>query len=503
MTKKVINAFSMFTIALVSLCLAGWPTKPEPFYTSPPKISELPRTYTLEKPIITERKPFNLTIRERNHDNGKAIEHVNSPSSNIQFGAKVVISLPHEALRVKQRLQELESQRSKRELSESDKKELREGIFRSATFDKALQIMERELIRQGFNVIDRSKLEAELRDTRDRGGKDSKIVNDYGQLKIVLDEQLRDGQITKEAYRRELSKILEFQEQFGTRKREEQEITDIAEIIRATKFKKGELRAEYLFEVLYMDIEISSKSSIDIQNKHETQALLDQYPKLVFGDYTGPNQSTAYLPSEIPSPFWNATFSAKIIRIRDGSVVWIGEHKVDSLDAEENGVSLNFKIRQQVANEERLGDAIKNYNRSLASLGNNAKQARNRLKKVYSDAANPREEPDATAAENWTEQTKKNITKAEENYKTALYELKKKINNQPENLKVEYEYIVEPVKMEPDLRKFKRAGPEADATEILESKEELSEHINTLITEVTRDLIKTIKISPLSSSSSL
>lgn len=272
-------------------------------------------------------------------------------SHKVAFGSSVVINVP----------QEIFEDQSQQEGKEQD--------FKTKDFfSEAEQAIEKEFIKDGFRVLSRAKLEAELRRLRDESRCDlSEIRCLYSQVspevRPILDDlkaRFEKKQISAREY---ADQIAEFRDQMQTSSRgrsrsgEEKELTDISEVIRAAQ--SSAINADYILQINVFDTNKQLRAKTDLRQNDEIRAFLREHSK-----------AQALMESEeahsLSCAIVGATLNAKLIHVKSGEIVWIGNHELNELSAGVQKLTMEFGQRTYVTNERQVQNFVATQNTEQA-----------------------------------------------------------------------------------------------------------------------------------------
>lgn len=480
---KTTQIFKGISILLLSSFLISCGSKMfEPIYYKMPTAKSIPQvTY------LTKRKYPGVEIKMLNLDiSGTMVpeteNYFNNPGalySKDSSAPKVIISIPIE--------------RSKYKKEGKITNVGKDGaIYKSdGYYNEAEQAIEGALIRQGFNVLDRSKFEAKLRDLRDRGNDrrywwmDYEALiesNKFDKVREILDDKLKNKEITQKEYitqTDELNKISTVGLPGKNRDKEKNEMNDIAEVIRAAQ--TGKDRADYLMQINGVNIQEVSKRKISISDRQEVKNFLKSCPglKLGFG--------LSELPPSLKTPWLRVQFNAKLIHIESGSIVWLGTHSLESPAAEK--IKINIQVTKRTSNGIAVNNAIDNYNQKLRTRLKKAKETRDDLNGYYRKASSPIKLSDKNAVANYTSSLKKSISELENKLDNEIRQLESINSMKPSAAKSDwaFEYSISEPIYSPNFL-F------SSIEELAEAEERLKVHQSKLIKAVANSLIKTIII---------
>lgn len=486
------------TPIVAALCLAacGKPTS-QALFTAPPQLEESPEFRPLamrqapqptRDQLVLSLEPGSTTPDERNV--------VNSPgarSSEPDARPSVIISVPAEATMAARRAAQLRQQgripnaAADSALNESDMESFRTDGY----YNQAEQQVETALLRRGFNVLDRAKFEAQLREMRDRA--DVQGNRCWGDICDVartagfdvamtrLKKMLEDGEVTLEQYQSSVAEMeRQSQRSAPGQRRVEDEMIDIAEVIRAVQL--GEDQADYLLQINDVRVEPSYDRQFNIGAFAETRAFLERNPGLTLGSAQG------QLPSAIPAKWFRATFNAKLMDVRTGSIVWLGDHTLESRHAEPQGIEIRIDVERRVANADRVNASLRAYNERGERLADEVEQLRAEIQKTYEQGSAAREFETEEAMLRWQQQTRDEAAELERQYRDTRAALAEHAGNRPADFDAawEFAYVVGEPQVSPNLTDV-AAGDVA-------ARERLEEHRSDLIRAVTSSLINTIVV---------
>lgn len=192
-----------------------------------------------------------------------------------------------------------------------------EALRSAATFNDLEQQVEFALLDKGFDLRDRSKFEA--RRIRDDGDADS--------------------------------------------------IETQAELLNAAQGPDGQSLADYVLQINEIRTERDKVTRID---------PLD-YPQVVNFANANPGLAESGAISEIVVKHVEASFNAKIIKVDTGSIMWVGTHKVNSMDLPPRGVEVTISVTPTPKNLDDLVNEAKDYENQLDKAYRSAKARRDAL----------------------------------------------------------------------------------------------------------------------------
>jgi hypothetical protein len=240
--------------------------------------------------------------------------------------------------------------------------------------------------------------------------------------------------------------------------------------------------SDYLFQVDVLEITPSTDRAFRIADRPETRAHVEENPGLAVGD--GVNS----LPASIPSRWYRARFVARLLDVETGSIVWLGDHELESPAAEERGITIRIDTERRVENEREVNGRITDYNARGARLTEEARELRTSLAATYVEGSQAREfERDEEVVE-WQERLRAEAARLEREYRDTLDELASlaAAPPRPEDAPWAFYYEVGAPLVEPDLS--------PDGAEAPAAQEALANHRARLIRTVVTALIDTILI---------
>lgn len=269
--------------------------------------------------------------------------------------AKIVISVPYE-----------EQMREKRQKqNESDTSDDEEGTTFKTTgyFNKAEQQIEKSLIAKNYIVLDRSKFEAKLRDQRAKEQHTRNYDGKRAEMEAAR-SRMDAGQLTEEQWAQEIRNIEKkyhvVTEDGGARSRgETKELVDNSELIRAAQ--EGEVRADYILQVNRFDTDALSDTPVYLVDRPEVENLCHENPGLRQALERGGVAS-------ISKPGFFGLLNAKLIEVQTGAIVWVGDHRVESINVLNKGLKIEVPVTKTCSNAGSVQSAIANHNAELKAL---------------------------------------------------------------------------------------------------------------------------------------
>lgn len=264
----------------------------------------------------------------------------------IKKGSSVVINVPES---ISEKNMQSHTQRN------TDDQDFKTKNF----FNEAEQQIERELIRRGFNVKSRSKFEAKLRSMRDRT--DSVDRNYYWNVynSVAPEHQSILNELKKKHERNEISarqfadQLKEFQSPITKRRNEnEKELTDISEVIRAAE--AGAVKADYILQINIFETDNAERATADLNNLAIVRNFVSSKDTLQRQFNNGKNSFTCVSLA--------AKLNAKLLHVKTGNIVWIGEHSVNEYTASNNKIKAKLSSQRQVTNKSEIRNFINHQN---------------------------------------------------------------------------------------------------------------------------------------------
>ncbi len=255
---------------------------------------------------------------------------------------------------------------------------------------------------------------------------------------------------------------------------------DLSRVIRAVQ--SGERPADYLFLVERFSISPASDRSLDIGRLPETRAYAEQNPGLRVGDAVGD------VPTQVPTRWYRAEMSARLLDVGTGSIVWLGSHDVESPDAESDGIMVRIATERRVANVETINSAIADWNERTVQLTQEARDLQQEIRGVYAEGSQSRTFETEEAALAWQRTTAAEADRLEENYRDVLARLTQLASSPPPAIELPWDtyYVVGRPQLDPDFS--------ADGSEDAARGERIQAHLERLVRTVATSLINTIII---------
>lgn len=469
--RQILNIFVLSTVGCLIFCYGCTNQR-----TVPPLFTSAPQQELPDDPVLLEvpQAPAPISIplsiqipRQETLVNPK--NSVMRQGSVIKSGSSVVISVPAS---IYQQIRK-----------SSDGETPNKLWFRTDGYFNVLeQYIERGLILVGFNVKDRSKFEAKLRDLRDSGDVIRSSDSSYSIALSDLKKKLDAGKLTSEEFVEQSKQLRDklLDPYKGSYNREE--MTDISEVIRAAQ--DGDVMADYVLQVNEGAVEHYSGEPLQLGVRPEVQKVIRENPRLRIGS-AGENNT---IPATLEQPWAQARFNAKLIDVKTGIIDWTGEYSIDSLAVLNDGVQIIIGIRKRPSNAKSIIGGIESYNNQLRSAYQKVIDEKRKLDSAYYEAMRSvTYEGSRMYGENIQVRRRREVEQAENLYLHQLSEYKRIAQYQPPEMKMDwiYDYDVDDPVVIPDL-----SQPQTK-----EEERRKDEHVKDLGAKVTYDLLSTIKMS--------
>uniref|UniRef100_A0A486XJ39 Lipoprotein n=1 Tax=Rheinheimera sp. BAL341 TaxID=1708203 RepID=A0A486XJ39_9GAMM len=306
--------------------------------SSPGALISMPQAPAAE----TDNVSFMVTTEKKDLLNDNVVQ---SRAFPIPVGSSVVIAVP--------------DKKSKTQDSHG-------GDFKTdGFFSAAEQQIERSLLRNGFQVKDRAKFEAILRDLRDARGVNTGRWSRYGfderdfdpamrPLLQRLTEQLDKKEISESEFYTQLEELrskARISSESRSRSEGEDELTDISEVIRAAS--ASDVRADYVLQIHEFQTLKLRDERINLFNFAPVREFMNRHPDL----------ERHFISRQFfPCQSLEASLNAKLIHVKTGNVVWIGNHSATELDTEQSAMQLELTYQKQVANYNKVREFVEYQN---------------------------------------------------------------------------------------------------------------------------------------------
>lgn len=451
----------------------------EPLYTEIPAIAPIPSLTFVDSIQIPAEELKELVINLHVEKEPIKEEYINKPGAKIKLGKSpsILIAVPQEIVVSGKKLKAFRSENKENKIFGT------EGYFNVAE-----QAIEQALLTHGFNVLDRSKFEAKLRDLRDKANIKPWYWNDWtakllesGEYEVVKQEyqnQFEEGSIDASQLNEVVQVIKMYREGGAGKKRENDEMNDVAEMIRAAQ--TGSERADYLLQINEVSLYETGENIIMIKDLPEVKQFIKENKGLQFGKT--PNT----LPLSVTTNWLRTTCTAKLIEIQTGSIVWMGSHEIESNNADQTKIT--FQVVKNIANDTEVNGKINTYNTEIATLNKELKSIEKELYTSYMEASRKRKFESSDAMNAYKKRLVFKIENLEDSFVTTNNNLIKKLKNPPKIAKEpwKYAYAISSPISSPNLSFKSKLTTKA--------KQILVKHQKKLIKKVVNSLIETINI---------
>ncbi len=354
------------------------------------------------------------------------------------------------------------------------------GFRTDGYFNELEQYIERGLLAVGLQAKDRAKFEAKLRDVRDSGAAVRGADDSYAIALASLQRDLDNDKITRDAFAEKAKQLRDKLLDPSAGSRNRKELSDISEVIRAAQ--DGDVMADYVLQVNDLAVTPYSGTPLQLATRLEVQAALNANPGLRVGGDAGKS-----IPSDLPQPWAQARFNAKLIDAKTGSIDWVGEYTIESLAVLNDGITITIGLRRNTANAKSVVDAATEYNGRVRDAYQRALSAKNQLDSTYEEVMQPvRYEGNAEQGQYIQDRRRNQVQQAEQNYERALSVYQDTVRREPAAARAEwiYDYDVDAPVVTPDL-----LNPKTE-----DEQRRLLEHVRALGFKVTHDLLGTMKV---------
>jgi len=378
----------------------------------------------------------------------------------IDKSPKVVIALPVE---------------SRRSMSSAETLNKTDAFKTEGYINESESNVEKEFMRFGFSLVDRSKFEAKLRTVRDSGKKDSGSSFYFDEKIRLLKKQFDTKKISESDYLKQINR-LEQEKDTNRRAASQKEIVDMSELIRAAQ-SKG-VQADYILQLNKIEEYQGYPLSISIIDNPQLQRYLKKNPTIQY------NTTKSTLPTEFTIKVFQVRFSAKLINVQNGKVVWTGEHELNSLDIED--IELVFSILKKDISSADMNKKIQDENQKIQDEYDSAVVNYNQLEKLYATTSKKREYDDSSKQIATEKSLRSSIQKNENELKSINTQIKE-FNDLSKNFEFqpEFYYEISNLTIKPNLT----VGNYVSQYE----KREIQKHREKLLNITIRSLIETIK----------
>ncbi|WP_342120591.1 hypothetical protein [Pseudoduganella sp. OTU4001] len=233
-------------------------------------------------------------------------------------------------------------------------------------FNDAEQQIERVLITNGFRVLSRSKFEAKLRTLRDEARCNltnysclySQVSEDMRPILDDLTKKFERQQIDGTVYAEELKKFRDkFQTSSTGKKRAEgdKELTDISEVIRAAE--AGDVHANYILQINKFETDQRMLIKADLNHNAKIRDFVRNNPEI---------KSEFDRSHEVSCAAVGASLNAKLVDVKTGEIVWIGNHQLNEFSSGVHKVSFELGSEKYVANARQIEQFVNFQNTEAA-----------------------------------------------------------------------------------------------------------------------------------------
>lgn len=454
---------NIVVFSLMTLLLGACSIKSPALYETKQKIPEIENVVIKQnvEPVKIQKKNFSIKYDARKTKPNRN-NYVNTRGGIIDLNKlpSVVIALP------------VENKMASNEAQTLDKT----GAFKTEGYiNKAEEVVEKELIRAGFSVIDRSKFEAKLRTLRESNIGDTLDSKVFDKESQILKDELKNGKITDKEYNNSLAKL---NASTSTRVRGKKELIDMSELIRAAQ-SKG-IKSDYILQLNTIEEYKGYATQLKIKGNSEVENYLLNNKDISYGSNEGD------IPHAFKVDIFQVVFSAKLFNVQTGKVVWTGSHKLNSLDIE--NILASFNISKQDINRSSINNTINTLNNRITLLRDESLSSQESLQKLYAVASKEREYRSERRQKVNEKNLKNSILEYENSIKDANSKIKE-FNLQSINYKamLKYKYIVSGLLLEPNLN--------STATSMDNQKLNIIEqHRSELLRQTISSLFQTIKV---------
>ena len=447
---------------LLVVLLSGCAVTSPAIYTSQDKAPSVVEVVNLPllEPIPLEKTYISIKYNAKNTQPSED-DYVNTRGSIIDLSKlpTVVIALP------------VENKQNSNNAQRLDKT----GAFKTEGYiNKAEETVEKELIRAGFGVIDRSKFEAKLRTSRESSN-GSTMGDAVLQAEIqILEEKYRNNEITAVEKAEELAKLTKGASRF----RGDKELVDMSELIRAAQ-SKG-VKADYILQLNTIEEYNGYITQLRIKGDSDVESYIDQNEDISYGN------SKNTIPYGFETSVFQVVFSAKLFNVETGKVVWSGSHELNSLDIQD--IQASFYIVKKDINSKKINDEINILNNQIDVIEKESLLSRNFLQKQYKKGSVEREYLDKNLQKVGEDNLKDSVLKN----KIMINENNEKINkfnsiSKSHNNEIVFNYLISDLFIEPNL------NPSEDLIDNRKLKV-IKKHRSKLLSKTIRSLFKTINV---------
>lgn len=229
--------------------------------------------------------------------------------------------------------------------------------------------MEKELIKKGFRVINRARLEAKLREMRD--SRDdckgswlnisadclNQLPREAQDLMTFYNAEHKAGRLDDVEFQKKTGELRDkHQYSSAGKKREANEMTDVSEVIRAAK--DGEVGADYIMLVNGFTFG-PQKREINLLSYGAVAEFVRKDPKI---------EPLVKEKQFIRCYQGAVSLDASLIHVKSGEVVWIGEHVAteDMLASDAGGLAFSLVFEDRVVNVPEVASFVQMNNTEQA-----------------------------------------------------------------------------------------------------------------------------------------
>ncbi|MHC5068066.1 MAG: hypothetical protein ACYTF0_05715 [Planctomycetota bacterium] len=497
--------FSLPALAILALGFTGCGSSQlriDPLVSDPQPQYTVPDIEAIPLPTAPQAANKRLTIQLPQEPGTVDLNNIaNRRGSEIASGASILLSVPQE---------DDAAHLPRRPHGDDASIEYKTDGY----FHQAEQHIAKALINLGFNVVDRARFEAKLRDLRDayrrtntnnshRGNED--LGAEFYEIKGYWEKKLEQKEISPEEYGARIAEAREnARVESAGQNRDENEMNDISEVIRAAR-AGGDVKADYVLQINEFKIAPAADRVIRLSKFAQTDDFLKQLPDITRSDFYTKGDTRSF-PMGIPQPWFIARFSAKLINVDTGSIDWMGEHEINSLSAEKDGITITIDVDQAPTNADKVLNNIRDYNTQLARAHQQAtatkaalEQAEASIRRSHMIDAPQKtgissligdSDADQEAIATFEDTLRSDHAAARHAYDTAIAQLTALLDKRS-TINIgnwAYQYMVHPPQTDPnldrdDLRKMGAAGEEI-----------LNRHYLQMTRNITRLLIDTIPV---------
>ena len=413
------NKSTSFSIAIAAILLTGCGTaKLTPVDPASLNIQGLPKS-AKPKELKESKKSIERIVVSMNNYVPNNVD-IASKKSLIKQNSRVVISIPA----------------SKKTDTNTKDKEV--SSFKTAGyFNIAEQYVEKSLIRKGFDIIDRARLEAKIRDLN----------------KISVGDIHSNNMFDK------------------------------AEVIRAAK--SGEVRADYIIQINNVNVSYNKDNYVDLTQIKEIQDYI-QERDIKFGNEGSINT----FPKYSYVPMYVSQFNAKMTDVQSGSVIWIGNNLNDSRSAKNS--KIEFTIQKVPSNIESMNKSINKFNNDINQNYKNLTKTYNALILETDYLSTTKEFKNEQAMMDYKNRHFNLLNRYKKAYANKRSEYIELASTEPKALSstIKYTYTVIDKQVIPLIKNENTDGKDISQFE----RDMIRKHKDEIVSKLISDTIETIKI---------